>query len=86
MSLTELTQASHPADAGLLEQEADRLRAALLATPLGGHFDRLYAAQQALAWVADPNFYKAPFDMIQGTIGSPEGSEDCPSLLRPAQS
>ena len=58
-----------------ITKEADRLRSALLETPLGGRFDRLHAAQQALAWAADPETFKSPYDLISG---NPEGSEGCP--------
>jgi hypothetical protein len=64
-------------------KEADRLRSALLETPLGDRFDRLHAAQQALAWAADSETFKSPYDLV---IGSPEGSEGCPSSSNPGLS
>lgn len=66
-----------------LNAEADRLRSALLETPLGGRFDRLHAAQQALAWATDPETFKSPYDLISG---NPEGSKDCPSVSHPESS
>ena len=66
-----------------LQQEADRLRSALLETPLGSRFDRLHAAQQALAWAADQDTFKSPYDLV---IGNPEGSEGCPSSSSPGTS
>lgn len=59
-----------------IAKEADRLRSALTQTPAGATYDRLYAAQQALVWAAEPETFKAPYDLITGT---PEGSEDCPA-------
>jgi hypothetical protein len=58
-----------------LQKEADRVRSALLQTPMGHAYDRLYAAQQALAWAIEPQGFKPPYDMIMGT---PADSEDCP--------
>jgi hypothetical protein len=69
-----------------MQGEADRLRSALLETPVGSKFDRLHAAQQAFAWASDPTVYKSPFDMIEGAIDNPVGSEDCPSLSNPDMS
>jgi hypothetical protein len=70
-----------------VQREADRIRSALQNTPLGGDFDRLYAAQQALAWIADPDWFSSPLDMIQRSLnGTLEGSRDCPSSFHPAQS
>jgi hypothetical protein len=65
------------------KKEADRLRSALLQTPFGDTFDRLYAAQQALAWAADQETFKAPYDLITGTR---EGLGGCPSSSRPGTS
>ena len=70
-----------------LNEEAARLRAALGETPLGPRFDELYAAQQALAWVIDPENRESPLDMIQRfSNGTHQGSEGCPSELRPVSS
>lgn len=66
-----------------INKEADRLRSALLEAPQGDRYDRLYAAQQALAWASDPQGFKAPYDLIMGT---PAGSEDCSERSRPPQS
>lgn len=60
---------------GFLEREIDRIRAALLLTPPGLQYDRLYAAQQALAWAGDPDGFKGPYDLIMK--GTPEDSKDC---------
>jgi hypothetical protein len=59
-----------------LTKEADRLRSALIQTPPGPHYDRLYVAQQAIVWAGDPETFKAPYDLIIGTRG---GLEDCPA-------
>jgi hypothetical protein len=37
---------------------------ALCETPFNERFDQLYAAQQALAWAADPEQRESPLDMI----------------------
>src|SRR5260370_5079751 len=36
----------------------------LCETPFNERFDQLYAAQQALAWAADPEQRESPLDMI----------------------
>jgi hypothetical protein len=64
-------------------KEADRLRSALLQTPVGDRFYQLLAAQQALAWMNDPETFKSPYDLVSG---NPEGLEDCPSLSGPVSS
>lgn len=66
-----------------LQREADRVRSALLVTPAGAEYDRLYAAQQALVWASDPQGFKSPYDLITGT---PAGSEDCSERNRPPSS
>ena len=64
-----------------IKKEADCLQSALLNTPLGSRFDRLYAAYQALAWIDDPEVIQAPSVTILSDTA--EGSEDCPSLSHP---
>ena len=56
-----------------IQREIDRLRAALLESN-PATYDSLYAAQQALAWASEPDGFKSPTDLIQGTR---EDSEDC---------
>lgn len=60
-----------------IQRELDRISTALQSDPDDKDYDRLYAAQQALAWALDPNGAKAPFAMIrdiqQATDGSPTG-------------
>ena len=56
----------------MMQKEADRLRSALGETPLGDRFNELYAAQQALAWAADPDSFKSPLNMIQQSSSIPE--------------
>ncbi len=61
-----------------LEVEAERLRSALMSTPLGERFNELYAAQAALAYAQNPQMYEAPSKMIE-RFNKAEGSKGCPS-------
>jgi hypothetical protein len=64
----------------LIQSEADRIRSALCKTPFGSRFDQLYAAQQALAFVFDPEHRESPLDMIDRfTACTDQDSEGCPS-------
>lgn len=67
----------------MIEREINRIRRILTNEPDNPKYDRLYAAQQALAWALRPNGFKSPFIMIMGTQ---EGSEDCLAEDRPPQS
>ena len=49
-----------------LQRELDRIREALLSERDGEIYDRLYAAQQALAWASDPTGFRSPFNTITG--------------------
>ena len=64
-------------------KEADRLRSALLQTPVGDRFYQFLAAQQALAWMSDPETFKSPYDLVSG---NPEGSKDYPYASHPESS
>ena len=44
--------------------EVERIRSALRETPFGDRFNQLYAAQQALAWMFDPDCFESPLHMI----------------------
>lgn len=66
----------------MLQREINRIRQALLNTKSGAVYDKLYAAQQALAWASDPAGFKAPGDLIMGTQ---EDSADCSAHPRPLQ-
>jgi hypothetical protein len=66
-----------------IQRELDRLHSALLDHPGGNSYERLYAAQQALAWATDPSAFAAPSKLIMGTQ---EDSEDCSAHLRQPQS
>ncbi len=46
----------------MLQREISRIRATLLGTEQGATYERLYAAQHALAWASDPEAFKAPYD------------------------
>lgn len=56
-----------------IQRELDRISDALRANPHGNDYDRLYTAQQALAWAIDPEGYASPMKHIRGTQ---EGSAD----------
>jgi hypothetical protein len=65
--------------------EADRLRSALRETPFGDRFDQLYVAQQALAWMSDPDRFESPLHMVDRfTLGIEVDSKDCLSECDPA--
>lgn len=66
-----------------VQRELDRIGAALRAAQPGPRYAELYAAQQALAWAAEPNGFASPYNMITGTR---EDSEGCLPSLNPAQS
>ncbi|QIE53955.1 hypothetical protein G5B40_02695 [Pikeienuella piscinae] len=65
-----------------IARELDRVSSALRENPQRNDYDRLYAAQQALAWAADPNGFASPMAMI---VGIQEGSEDCLGYPDPPQ-
>lgn len=68
---------------GFIQRELDRIGEALRADPHGNDYDRLYAAQQALAWATDPDGFASPMKHIRGTQ---EGSKDCSAAPRPIPS
>ena len=53
---------------GFIERELERIQS-VLGNPGDPNFDRLFAAQQALAWALEPTGFKSPFCSI---TGSPE--------------
>ena len=62
-----------------VQRELERI-ARMLRTPLpADQYDRLYAAQQALAWATDPNMFRAPYDaiLVAEVTDTPADSEDC---------
>lgn len=66
----------------MIERELHKIQRAMAAES-GSRHRELYAAQQALAWVSDPECFKSPFRMITGTQG---GSGDCSAHLHPLPS
>ena len=56
-----------------IEREMTRINRALVDNPEGSEHDRLYAAQQALAWALEPTGAKSPYDFIMGIQQEPEG-------------
>lgn len=57
-----------------IQRELDRINGALLDPANADVYDRLYAAQQALAWATEPSGFRSPYDSV---MGIPEGSEGC---------
>ena len=57
-----------------IDHELRRIRARLAAFPDPFEHAGLYAAQQALSWAAQPDGFKAPYDLI---VGSAAGTKDC---------
>ncbi len=68
---------------GFIERELEKISAALRESQAAEHYDRLYAAQQALAWVLEPTGFKAPYNAIMCTE---EDSKGCLSESRPVSS
>ena len=65
----------------LVQREFDRLHDELSRTDENAPtYAQLYAAQQALWWVLEPNGAKAPFDFI---MGIPAKTGDCLSEHHP---
>ena len=67
-----------------IQRELDHIGDALRADPQSNDYDRLYAAQQALAWATDPQGFASPMKHIRGR--TQEGSEDCPACPDPGRS
>ena len=61
---------------GFVERELQKINTALVATPAGALYDRLYVAQQALAWAIEPGGAKSPYNFLMGSYGVPEGCSD----------
>ena len=60
---------------GFIERELQRVSAEIFDKPEGSeNYDKLYAAQQALAWASDPSSFNSPYGAI---MGIQEGSEGC---------
>lgn len=66
-----------------IQREIDKINQALREGPDASLYEKLYAAQQALAWVLEPRGISAPFAAITGI---PAGSEDCSSPRYPVPS
>lgn len=67
-----------------IQRELDRIGARLREADVPpDQYERLYAAQQALAWVLEPEGVRAPYESVMST---PAGSADCSEHTRPAQS
>lgn len=63
---------------GLVSRELDRISEALRGPIDDEHYCQLYAAQQALCWVLDPNHFASPYVVVSGDKvrpikGTPEG-------------
>ena len=63
-----------------IQRELDRIAQALLEGPDTEDHDRLYSAQQALAWATDPDAYASPMVEIRGILAETEG---CSAAHRP---
>src|SRR5438067_1800556 len=73
----------------LIQEELDRVTRALHEPQEPNRYGQLYAAQQALAWVVDPDTYAAPGatildGLVQPPTCTPEGQVGClPIVVRP---
>ena len=71
-----------------IQSELDRIAAKLRDPIPDDRYISLYAAQQALAWVASPDEFTSPYETIMNGKVQPlipdnqEGSEDCSAALR----
>ena len=65
-----------------IDRELSRIKTAL-ADPASDNYDRLWAAQQALAWALEPDGYASPMRAITGIRGATEG---CQASSRPVPS
>ena len=65
-----------------VQRELDKIAVALREPCSSDVYDRLYTAQNALAWALEPSVIKSPYGAIMGTA---EDSEGCPSLSHPAR-
>ncbi len=66
---------------GFIERELERIQSAI-GNPGDANFERMFAAQQALAWALEPTGFKSPFCSI---TGSPEASAGCSAGIRPPE-
>lgn len=66
-----------------IQRELDRINGALLDPANADVYDRLYAAQQALAWAAEPTGFRSPYASV---MGIQEGSEGCSAHPHPEPS
>ncbi len=66
-----------------IQRDLDRIGNALRDNPDANDYDRLYVAQQALAWATDPEGFKSPMGVIRGIQ---EAKEDYPSCPCPGRS
>lgn len=55
-----------------IQRELDKISVALVEKTNGADYDRLYAAQQALAWAIEPTGVRSPYNMIKGIAEAPE--------------
>lgn len=62
-----------------IQRELDRIGEALRADPGAPNYDRLYAAQQALAWVLEPEGFMPPLQMVARQQG-----KGCPAPADPS--
>ena len=66
-----------------IQREMDRINAALGDERTNPKYAELYAAQQALAWVSDPQNFRAPFASVMGIQEVPTDclAEPCPATF-----
>lgn len=62
---------------GFLQRELDRIAVALRADPRPECYDRLHAAQQALAWASDPTAFASPCEVMNVAQGNPAVLAGC---------
>ncbi len=64
-----------------IQREIDRIGNAIQQSNPVPRYSELYASQQALMWVIDPESFKSPFDMLATPTDTPEGSEEVGAAL-----
>ena len=84
-SIARTNAAPGPAEPmGFVAREIDRVEAALREPDiLPCRYAKLYAINQALGWVLEPDGFRSPYSWVTDT---PAGSEDCSAHIRPPSS
>jgi hypothetical protein len=65
---------------GFVDRELSRIEAEIVSEQIDSdRFRQLFAAQQALKWATEPQFFAAPLDSIDGRTGQAMSSLGAPA-------